>query len=368
MKIAIIAFHFPPQWVAGSEIAAYKLAKYLTKKDHEVHVITRNSKTDENLKQTSNNQDKYDFNIHHLKITKNRYLEHLEYWIKSFFLLKKINPDIIHFQSMFIALPSSLMKFLLKKPIILSGRGSDIYHFPKSNFLKFFYKYNLKNADAVVVLTKHMQKAALKIYNREIYVIPNGIETQKFSGRARTKNIKNWKIIYVGGLRKVKGIKYLLKAMKMIISERTNTSLTIIGNGEEYYSLKKIATDLGIAESVEFLGHVDNDKIPKHLDSSDILVLPSLSEGFPNIILEALASGLPIICTDITGIREIILNGKNGFLVEPKSSQQITKKLFALIDDGNLYEEISRNNIIAAEKYELNSVLAQMEEIYIKLI
>ena len=130
-------------------------------------------------------------------------------------------------------------------------------------------------------------------------------------------------IIFVGALRPVKGVRYLIEAMKVIIDENRTTKLFIIGDGVERESLERLVEKLGLGDHVNFIGKVPNERVPEYMIASDVFVLPSLSEGFPVTILEAMASGLPIVATNVGGLPEIIKENENGFLVKQKRERAV---------------------------------------------
>ena len=98
--------------------------------------------------------------------------------------------------------------------------------------------------------------------------------------------------------------------------------------------------------------------------ASDVFVLPSLSEGFPVVILEAMACGLPIVATNVGGIPYVVNEEENGFLVMPKNSEQIAEKILFLLENKNVSEEISKKNKEMIKKYDLNNIIQELEKVY----
>jgi glycosyltransferase involved in cell wall biosynthesis len=224
----------------------------------------------------------------------------------------------------------------------------------------------LKNEDAVLALTEDMKREMQKIYDRDIFVIPNGINLERFKnlskGDIRSKGEKT--ILFVGTLRPVKGLTYLIEAMKITRDKNKDIQLMLVGSGEERVHLEVLIKKLKLKKCVNFIGKVPNEEVPEYMFASDVFVLPSLSEGFPNVVLEAMASGLPIVATNVGGLSEIIKDGENGFVVEPKSPKQIAEMVLMLLEDDELRERISKNNKKRVKDYSLESVVARLEEIY----
>ncbi len=363
MKIAIIVPLFPPKWLAGTEIATYNIARHLSKRGHEVHVITS---LDEGLPRESMEQGFY---VHRIRWRKIRFVGTISFWFKIFLALRNINPDIVHSQSIGMGIPGIVAKKLLKKPLLVWGRGIDVYL--PGPLMKPLSKLVLRNADAVIALTEDMKREMQKICYRDVFVIPNGIDLEKFENlsreEARTKlQIKEDEkmVVFVGTLRPIKGLKYLIKAMNIITRQDTGVKLMLVGDGEERQDLQELVNELDLGNQVIFGGRVPNEKVSEYMVASDIFVLPSLSEGFPNVVLEAMAAGLPVVASKVGGLPEIIKDGKNGFLVEPKNPEQIAEKVMLLLRDEELRKRVSRNNKEKAKHYSWDSVVEKLEEIY----
>jgi len=142
--------------------------------------------------------------------------------------------------------------------------------------------------------------------------------------------------LFVGWLIPRKGCEYLLNAIKEIITKEKNILLLIIGEGILENKLKNLTKELQIQDKVQFLGKKAPPEIPFYMNASDIFVLPSLSEGKPNVVGEAMASGLPVIATDINGTSDFITNNKNGFLIPKENSKILAERLLQLLKNPKL--------------------------------
>ena len=364
MTVAILVLLFPPKWVAGTEIATYNIAKHLAKRGHEVHVITS---LDEGLPKESIEQSFY---VHRIKIPQMRFLGIVVFWLKALPLLKRLKPDMVHGQSTTMGIVGFLAKKLLKKPYTVYARGSEVY-LPWL-FKTPISKLVLRRADVVIALTEDMKTEMQKIYSRDVAVIPNGIDLESYedlptkeASRQRLALNNNDKIIlFVGTLRPVKGLKYLIQAMNMVRQKDTKARLMLIGYGEERQSLEGLVKELDLGDRVTFVGKVPNEKVPEYMAASDIFVLPSLSEGFPVVILEAMASGLPIVATKVGGLPEIVKDGENGFLVKPRGPEELADKVLALLENEELRRGMIRNNRNKVQQYSWENTVGQLEAIY----
>lgn len=366
MRISIFVPFFPPKHFGGFEIASENIANYLTKNGHEVHVLTR---LDKGLPKES---IKDNFYVHRVFRPMIRIIGSILFWIKILRCLKKIEPDVIHIQAFGFETPVFLLiKKLLKKPCVIWGQGSDVY--VQWMFKEPISKIVFKKADAIIALTDDMKNEMKKIYDRDIDVLPNGIDLCKVKclskqdvrdelGIKRDRKI----ILFAGALHPIKGLAYLIEAITYIKDK--NKQLILVGDGDERIQLEELVKKLKLEKYVTFIGKVPYNEVFKYMVASNIFVLSSLSEGLPNVILEAMASGLPIVSTRVGGIPEIIKVGENGFLVEPKNPQQIAEKINLFLEDNKLREKISKNNKQKAKEFSWESVIERLEKIYFRVI
>jgi len=304
MRISIFVPFFPPKHFGGFEIASDNIANYLTKTGHEVHVLTR---LDKGLPKESM---KDGFYVHRVYWPMIRIFGGIIFWIKMFWNLKKIEPDIIHIQAFGFETPIFLLiKRLLKKPCVIWAQGSDVY--VQWMFKEPISKIIFKKADAIIALTDDMKNKMKNIYARDIDVLPNGIDLCKVKCLSK-QNVREELgiqkdrtiILFSGALTPIKGLTYLIEAITYIKDK--NKQLILVGDGEERDKLEDLVKKLKLEKYVIFIGKVPYDEVFKYMVASDIFVLSSLSEGLPNVILEAMASGLPIVATRVGGIPDII--------------------------------------------------------------
>jgi len=363
MKIAILVILFPPRWLAGTEIATYNIARHLAKRGHQVHVITS---LDEGLPIESLEQGFY---VHRIRFPRVRILPTVVFWLKALLQLRRLKPDIVHGQNIMMGEGGFLAKKLLKKPYVVYGRGGDIYR--PWLFKKLISKLVLRNADAVIALTRGMKTEMQKICSRDIFVVPNGIDLERFDNLPRDEmrgklqaKADDRLIIFVGRFRPEKGVTYLIEAMAIVSQRDQSARLLLVGEGPEEDDLRQLVEQLNLGDVVNFVGQVSHERVPEYMAASDIFVLPSLSESFGIVNLEAMAAGLPVVASKVGGVPEIIQEGENGFLVEPGNPQQIAERVLLLLRNVKLRERISRNNTEKARGYTWERVVDRLEEIY----
>lgn len=269
-------------------------------------------------------------------------------------IVKKEKIDIIHAHWI---IPQAFLSVLYKKifrkkdlKIICTVHGGDIFGL-KSIFARWFLKFSLKNCDFCTVNSQATRKEVLKIFPIEnIKIVPMGIDLQKFSSKEdsdeikRRYNIQGSFLLFVGSLRKEKGIKYLIQAMVKVLKRFSNSKLLIIGNGQYREDLEVLTRQLNLEKNIIFAGNIVNSELPKFYSAADITILPSAKyEGFGLVLIEALGVGTPVIGTNIGGIPDIIKNEITGLLVKPKDYLSLSNTIIRLLDDKPLREEIARN-------------------------
>ena len=268
------------------------------------------------------------------------------FFIKAFRVSKDSN--IIHSYWSVAGLIAVIIKLIRPTPIVLTVWGSDIL-FTKVPVISLLYKIFLRQADAIVCESQHFKNQLVDfgIPDGTISIIPNGIDFIRFNpgdkfvcrkalGLATDKLI----ILTVGNLITLKGHKFLIDAIPALISSQSNLQFIFVGDGEYRGALENQAKKLNIADNVYFVGQQLVSQIPLWLNSADIFVHPSLSEGTPNSVIEAMACKLPVLATTVGDIPNIIEDEKDGFLIPPKDTGELTNKLYRLIQDEQLRQQV----------------------------
>ncbi len=213
----------------------------------------------------------------------------------------------------------------LKLPVCVSARGTDINDFPKFRMIRPMIKYTLSGAEQVISVCGALKDVMVKLGcpDKKISVIPNGIDIDQFfaieqeDARQNLGLKKKQKIILsVGGLIPKKGHQLIIKAMHKILKAQPNTRLVIAGKGDHETNLKQLVLAHKLKDSVTFLGHVPNYQLIEWYNASNVFCLASASEGWANVIMEAMACGLPVVVTNVSGAPEIITTPDVGILVE----------------------------------------------------
>jgi glycosyltransferase involved in cell wall biosynthesis len=278
--------------------------------------------------------------------------------ISFLFYLKKAKPQLsVSCNGGYPAAESTLAMViasrLLRIPVIVSIVSLPV----KRRKLLWLYDFLLdklvtKSVRKIIVNSKAQMLALKKVRGfREdkIVCIHNGIEDLpgvKRSKYSLQKEISSLALGYVGRLDKLKGVEYILQAMAHC-KEQNNSRLILVGEGPEMDYLMRLTSSLGLNNRVEFRGFVKESIATIHSDF-DVFVFPSLWEGLPYSILEAMRSGLPVITTNVGGIPEAITHLENGILVEPANVKQLSEAI-DLIAKDDLLSKFSKNARIKFE-------------------
>jgi glycosyltransferase involved in cell wall biosynthesis len=161
---------------------------------------------------------------------------------------------------------------------------------------------------------------------------------------------------------------YFLKSLPSLIKAVPNVRIILCGDDPLRNKFERFVKNCGIEDRVHFAGFVDNDGLPKYYNSADIYVSTSLSDGTSLSLLEAMASGLPVVVTDVPAIKEWVQDGKNGFVVPRRDSKTLAKKIVQLLQDETRQKEFGDKNIkIAKERADGDKNFEKLERIYTRL-
>ena len=278
--------------------------------------------------------------------------------------------DIIHAHYTYSAgFVGYMLKNIYKTPLVLTGHGYDVYEMPfrSKEWRKKITKV-LKNADTIFTNSIRNSRLIKKLgINTEIQISPIGVNDELFfpvnTMECREKlNLPNEKkiLVSVGSFVKIKGQEYLIDAVKEILIYRDDILCILVGGGKLERDLKKRITNFGLSKYIKLIDKQKQSDIPLWINSSDIFVLPSLNEGMPDSMFEAMACGKPFVGTKVGGIPEVI-NNKIGLLAEPGSVKDLSEKIIEALNkewDKNYINEFSqqfttkRNSIKTSQSYQ----------------
>lgn len=386
MNILLISHFFPPH-KGGVETAIYNTAKYLENYGHKIIVLTSKLVEERRGFHKMENLLVYrfkSFNLPELKaipqISSFGFIPMALFKLPK--IIKKHNIQIIHAEGRFFPisfLTAILNQFVLKRKMFITAQGRlkfGITGIIEYIFDKIITKSIYQKLKKIICVSKSLKNRFLEfgISKKKLIVIPNGVDITKFTAQDRSKFLDRFlndkkeykRIVFVGRLDKQKGVEYLIRAIPQILKIYEKVHFFILGNGNLEKELKLLAKKLQIQSHLTFLDFISFKKMPEFYSAADIFCLPSIHEGFPLSIAEALSMGLIIVASAIEGIPESIIENENGFLIEPTNISQLRDKLIKAL---NLNEDqikyIKNNNIyLAKNKYSWEIVVKKLIELY----
>jgi len=358
MKIAFYTCHFPPDSMGGAQMQSHRLSDALGRRN-EVIVFVRDYKGNKRKVEKVGN-----YTIIRRKVTRFPVLRSIFDYFNSLFIIFKSKDSIDVFLSFHSQLSSLIIitaKLLFQIKTAISPRGEEDFDFKSHK--KLLQKFLFKNSNSILIQSDNIKSNFLEKISNEfnsidfnkiknkIYLFPNGIDVCVNHHEIKIKN----NLIYVGRLIDYKGVEYLIAAVKLLTE---NCKLIIVGDGPDRKRLEKLAE----GSNIEFTGTLTFEEISKLLLASKIFILPSLTENLPNVILEALSFGLPVISTPVGAIPEIIKNGKNGYLVEKENPEQIYEKIKLILENKELYFRLATGAMKSVSVFSWDYLLPKLEK------
>jgi glycosyltransferase involved in cell wall biosynthesis len=294
----------------------------------------------------------------------------------SCYLIKnRARYDMLHvFQIGYTAALTILIGRLLRKQTVLtlasSGSGGDIQRHGKTPWGRLFISL-CRRASRIVILNKHMLKELKSIayHEKNSVYIPNGVDTALFHPwrhevppPEKTGTRAEKVILYTGRLSREKGLDFLIRSFAKTHAAMP-LRLLILGDGKEKKPLQELIRQCCVEGRVQLMPAVEN--VVPFLQSADVFVLPSRFEGLSNSLLEAMACGVPVIATRVTGNLEVVEDGVNGMLVEYNNTEALAQAIAVLTTDHEYARELAGNALAKVHAcYSLEDSVAKYAALY----
>ncbi|MEM3612936.1 MAG: glycosyltransferase family 4 protein [Candidatus Bathyarchaeia archaeon] len=341
LRVLMFSDYFYPHVGGGVEKVVYELSKRLVKMGCDVLVITLGEKC-------------LCYDVDGIKVYRAAGIDLTKLFqmqlsipkdIKNILnVTKDFSPDIIHAHNIFFttSLLAVLIKHISHQKLVFSAHLGDVGNLAllgrwkaltAKTYEKIFGKIILSSSDVVIAVSHAVRQHVISLGAppKRVIVVPNGVDLEEFSMPFNTRKSIEPDVIFVGRLIPNKGLEYLIEAAKILIrSGSTKIRFKIVGDGPYRQQLEELVTRYGLSPYFEFLGFVP--KVSEILRNGGIFVRPSLTEGMPLTILEAMASGLPIIATRVSGTAEIVIHNETGILVEPGNVEQLAEAIKYLVE------------------------------------
>lgn len=214
----------------------------------------------------------------------------------------------------------------LNIPFYLKVHGSDINGHgdigPRAKQITFA----ANNSQGILSVSRALKEkmTSMGVDKEKVNVIYNGVDKGKFFPSSDPQEDH---LLYVGNLKSTKGVIELLNAFSLVAKDYPKTKLVYVGSGGMLSQLRELASKHGLTNRVLFYGSIDHSEIPALMRQSRCIVLPSYAEGVPNVLLESMSCGTPVVATNVGGIPEVVIEGETGYTCEPKSAEKFAQAL-----------------------------------------
>lgn len=357
-KILMFNHEFPPIGGGGGWVSYY-LGKHFANAGHDVHLITSQFRDCKSMEEVDG------IHIHRVPaLRKNPNVcavhEMFTYAISSSIyglkFAKQFNPDIVQ---VFFGIPAGGGAYLLQKfrnvPYVVFLGGRDVprpdpdppYYRWLYLLLKPIIRGIWKNATAVVSCSEGLRDLARTTdTDVKIDIIPDGLDPDSFEPTQREAHPNVIRCLSIGRLIPRKGFQFLIQALPQVIERVEHKfEIEIVGDGPYEEELISIAKRLDVNSYIHFTGAVEYSDLPQKYSDADIFILPSLAEGMPLVVLEAMGTGLPIVASRVQGIDELVADHVNGTLFDPGDVDGLSECIIKLIDAGEKRLEMGNASI-----------------------
>jgi phosphatidyl-myo-inositol alpha-mannosyltransferase len=292
----------------------------------------------------------------------------------SFHLVRRVRQlldaeafDVVHYHEPLVpSLPITVLRFH-------HGANVGTFHSYQKRNLGYYYgrpfltRY-FKRLHSCIAVSRPARDFVSRYFPGDYRVVPNGIDTHRFSPsmtplpELRTPGQQT--LLFVGRMESRKGLPTLLEAYSMLRRARADVRLVVVGEGELRWTYERFVEAEQIPD-VTFLGHVDGAVLPHCYASADIFCSPATGgESFGIVLLEAMASGRPVVASAIPGYREVVEDGAEGLLVEPRNGTALGGALARLLDDAQLRARLGEQGLRTSARYDWARVVDQVLDVY----
>ena len=250
----------------------------------------------------------------------------------------------------------ALIKFWRGIPYLLTAHGGDVFSFKGIPGIKMLINFALRHSAGCTANSRATENQILKSHKKAIIkIVPMGVDLIQFNKKNYNHDIKksigpeSFLLLGVGRLAQKKGFEFLIQAMPRVIEEIPKARLIIIGFGPQKDQLEKMIQELNLSSSVSLIGGRTGKELRDWFATADIFIGPSIitkdgdTEGQGVVFLEAMASGTPIIASDVGGIKDVVQDGFSGLLIPEKNPDAIAEKIVELAKNNSLREQLVQN-------------------------
>ena len=356
----------------AASVHTRRWVNFFARAGHEVHLVTWHEAAE---------GDEFESSVHvHRVLFPPHYALRYAALLRVMDIVRKVKPDLVHahYLGHFGIIAGLLQRVTDFRPVVLTAWGSDVL-IEARGWKRRLMSDALSRADCVTCDARHMVGELVKLGapDERITVVYHGTDTVQFKPGLRNPQFAGTSgrqdcpvVISLRALKPLYDVESLIRAVPLVLKEVCEAKFVIAGNGDQKEYLERLATELGIAGNVRFIGFIENEQLPKYLTSSDIYVSTSLSDaGLSASTSEAMACGLPVVVTDFGDNGEWVEDGVNGYLFPPGDVEALASRLVDLLGDPGKrrrFGEAGTKVIVERNSYEVE--MSKMEQIYVELI
>jgi len=382
LNICIVSWEFPPFfWAGGEGIYTAGLCDALLKLDHNVTVLTTHLTID---KVDYDELDKGMPNVVFVPTINKRPLRLLSFFLRANAIIRELgknrNFDVVHYTNDYGG--PVISRNEINRPIIttmhhpyVAERGvlSHLGYGDTTYFFTLLSKYMsariaCRRATKIIAVSRFTAEGIINGYRispEKVTIIPDAVDTNRFNPSVSGHDLRErWKlhsdplVVFVGRLVQNKGLNHLIKAFASVLQEIPDAKLIVVGEegkselvgGGIKNELVIMSKKLNLKNSIKFLGRASSEDLPKIYAAADVVVLPSIMEGFGITLLEAMATAKPCIATTVGGIPDVITNGETGILVPPGDSSALYEAICTVLKDRSLARKFGEAGCRRAEE------------------
>jgi len=365
LKIAILTLGIYPFRTGGVEIHSYNHARLLAKSGHDVRVFTKR------YSNIGRKSEAGGVPVEALGLP-GPFLGPLSFVTSALLHLLRINKrvDVIHVHyGSYFAVPAYLMRLVARKRFVVSCHGYDVLYLQKSRIWRFVQRAVFSRASFMTAASSEIRDVLIDRYGVDkdkVVVVQNGVDEEDIEGARRAAVAKGRRtVIFLGNLRAVKDPMTAIKAFEIALVGRPDLLLTVVGDGPVRGEVERYVDARHLQGSVEMKGLLGHQDALTELSSADVFLMSSLSEGGnPLAMMEAMALGKPIVATAVGGIKDIVVQGENGFMVEPGSPGKLAAALTKVLDDKTLASSLAAKARDASRGFTWERTVKTYERIY----
>jgi N-acetyl-alpha-D-glucosaminyl L-malate synthase BshA len=359
----------------GSGIVATELGKELADRGHEIHFISY-------ALPMRLNTPLANIQFHEVEVTTYPLFDHAPYALALATKMAEVAEvhglDLLHCH---YAIPHSVSAFLAKSmlrprklPVVTTLHGTDITLVGSDRSYLPITRFSIDQSDGVTAVSRFLKEATVNVIGakNDIEVIYNFVNCDKYK-RSNDKDLKNYFaprsekiLIHVSNFRPVKRPTDVVEIF-VRVQEKIPSVLLMVGDGPERSNAEWSARRSGVEEKVYFMGKQDN--IEELIGISDLLLLPSENESFGLVALEAMASEVPVVASRVGGLPEVLTDGVEGFLVEPRDVGKMAERSLAILTHGSYREDMGKRARERAQAHFCSTkIIASYEDYYRKIL